>query len=100
MKKLILYIRNLFRNHKAEENYAVNLETKRQTEIILDHLYRVEREKLDRIMEKLNIEQEVLKINENAYDEAQRLYPGHHESTERTAFMIGVRFQYKRQNHG
>jgi len=97
MKKLFLYIRKLFRSKEDEENYQTNLETKKQTDAILKYLKRLELDKLDRIMEKLNIKEEVLKASENAYDEAKRLYPNYNESAERTAFVKGVRWEYKRE---
>jgi len=98
MKKLFLYLRRLLRNEEDDQNYLTNLETKRLSEQILKQLDIMERDKLDRIMEKLHIKEETLKEAEESYDEAKRLYPRSSESAERTAFVRGVKWQYKRRS--
>jgi len=96
MKKLFLYLRGLFRSDEDEYIYRLTKETKQQTDELLKKLDSIDRDKIDSIMKALDLKVEFILISGNMHEEAQRLYPGAHESSERAAFVKGVVWQYKR----
>jgi len=97
MKKVFLYLRGLFRSDEDEYIYRLTKETKQQSDELLKKLDSIDREKIDKIMRALDLEVEFIIVSEGMHEEAQRLYPGLHESSERAAFIKGVKWQFKRE---
>jgi len=98
MKKLILRLRNYFRDNEDREDHRTILETRQQTEMILKKLNMMDYDKLNKIMLALDIKEEFIISSGNMFEEAQKVYPGAHESSERAAFVKGVTWQFKRVN--